>query len=627
MTYAATHLAGLAVLLAAFVGAGAAIEGIAGSPRTTGEWAGFTRVIIGITAWLIVLFACAALGLLEKAPLVTAVGATAAFAIVTAWRNGKSHVDALRDFIRTPTNVGRVAFVGPAIVLISLLFVSLTPVVGWDDRVYHLTLPRIYLEHGGFRRIPFNVYSNWPLNAELLYALAMLVHDYVLAKLIHLAFLALTIFATYRLASRHAFPLAGSIAASLLLANPVLLDEARFAYIDLAFAFFFFMAFVHACEHLDDRRITPLFLSGVCCGLVAGTKLTGAIAAPSVGILVIASRVIPNRWAEFRGAVRDVALWLVLPAALLALPWYVRSYVYTANPFYPLFYDQFGGQEWTTELNRQLLDWQRSIGMGRGLLDYILLPVRVALQGATGYAHFDGRINPLWVLLVPFSATRIRSSPLVRRSLGMAAMYFAVWAATSQQARFLIPMLPFLAVAAGVAVAEVLDNVAPGRSYQAIVSVTVGVALLWSARFVIRDGATDASQLLAHGFEVPGDVRNDTERFISEQLPADARLLLLNTNEGFFINREYVADSFFEASQINALLLQGEGGAIGISRRLRGMGITHVLFARRDWAIPYPPALGQFLGNSGLTQLVYKSEDGQYWLFQIRGATSRPIGE
>ena len=47
--------------------------------------------------------------------------------------------------------------------------------------------------------------------------------------------------------------------------------------------------------------------------------------------------------------------------------------------------------------------------------------------------------------------------------------------------------------------------------------------------------------------------------------PADAKLMLLNTNHGFFCHRDFVADSFFEASQINALFL-GADGKKGIDR-------------------------------------------------------------
>ena len=630
MSHIATHLAGLALLFAAFSGAGAAIAYVVPPLGLGREWRGLTRIVLGVAAWLTLLFICAALGHLRRVPLVGIALAAAGLAIAVGWRQRTDSLLALRACLhgRPSRSLAWIALAAPLLVIAALVFISLTPNVGWDDSVAHLTLPRIYLAHAGFVRVPFNVYSNWPLNPQLLYAFAMLVQDYILAKLVHLAFLGLTVFASYRLASTYSTPLGGGVAAALLLANPVVLDEARSAYIDLAFAFFLFMAFVYALQHLEQRRAAPLLLSGICCGLVAGTKLTGVVAAPCIALLVIVSRTAASRSREFRRACADAALYVALPAVLLTAPWYVRSYWYTGNPVYPLFYGTFGGPEWNTDVNRQFVEWQQSIGMGRRLIDYVLLPLRVALYGGDDYAHFDGRINPLWVLLVPFSLTFVRSSPLVRRSLAVAGLYFVLWAATSQQARFLIPILPLLASAAGVALATALEKIGRVRpAYVAAASAAVCLALLWSTRFVILDGATAARQILASGVNVPGDAANGAERFISERLPANARLMLLNTNQGFFIERDYIADSFFEASQLNALVLQGDGGAPGISRRLRSMGITHVLLAARDWGIPYPGALSDFLGNSGLTRLIYTSPDGAYRLFEVRGPMGRSIGE
>ena len=629
MTHVPTHLAAIVLLFAAFYGAGAAIAFVLPPLGIRLEWRPLVLIVLGITGWLVVLFLCAVFHRLDRASLVVGAVATATFGVVDASRHARGYSTAVHAVASDPlpANVALAALTAPAIVFVALLLISLTPYIGWDDSVAHLTLPRIFLAHDGFVRVPFNVYSNWPLNPQLLYAFAMLVDDYIVAKLVHLTFLGLTAFAVYRLTSASS-RLAGVIAVMLLLANPVVLDEARSAYIDLAFAFFLLMAFICALQYLDERRTMPLVLSGVCCGLVAGTKLTGAIAAPCIGLLVIGSRVAPNKWNELRSACIDALLYLALPAAILAAPWYVRSYVYTGNPFYPLFFERLGGPEWNSDLNRQFIDWQQSIGMGRGLLDYAALPFRVALYGGDDYAHFDGRINPLWAVLVPFTLTAFRASPLVRRSLAIAALYFIVWAATSQQARFLIPILPLLAVAAGVAVALALERVVPGRSAAiAFVAVLMGLAVLLDARFVVMDGVRAARIVLASRLDVPGDARNDVEQFISERLPANARLMLLNTNQGFFIDRDYVADSFFEASQLNALVLQGNGGAAGISRRLRGMSITHVLLARRDWGIPYPPALADFLNNPGLSELIYTSADAEYRLYTVRGPSGPATAE
>jgi hypothetical protein len=95
--------------------------------------------------------------------------------------------------------------------------------------------------------------------------------------------------------------------------------------------------------------------------------------------------------------------------------------------------------------------------------------------------------------------------------------------------------------------------------------------------------------------------------------------MMLDTNQGFFVDREYIADSFFEASQINALILEGSSDAPDVSRRLRERGITHVLLSTHNWDIPYPPALSEFLKDRGLVDLLYSCPDRTCFLFRVRG--------
>jgi 4-amino-4-deoxy-L-arabinose transferase-like glycosyltransferase len=628
-----THLASFGVLLAAFLSAGVLVEHLV-RPFKVQTAAGLTRLTLGIIFWIAVLFVLASAGVLR----LSMVGSITSLVIVLAaplvWADRRSFVaDVRARFRKLRPDVTMVLLGAAGIVLMALLFASLTPEVGWDPNVAHLTLPKLYLANGGFRRVPFNVYSYWPLNIQLLYAFAMLIHDYVLAKLLNLMFLVLCMVAVYRLASRHSSAIGGSCAAMLTLANPVLLDEARFAYIDLGFAFFFVMAFAFALEHLESRRLAPLVLAGVCCGAIAGTKLLGAVAAPCIAITVVVARLKPNPTAdsrpptsfsavEMRRAIRDVVLCIAVPAFMLALPWYFRSYWYAGNPFYPLFYAWFGGPEWNASLTQQFYVWQQSIGMGRQWFDYLLLPFRVVLSGGDDYRHFDGRVSQVWVIVVPLSLALSGSNRITRPALGVAGLYFVTWAATSQQARFLIPILPLLAIAGGVAIDNVLARfpaIRPAR--MRLIAVAGSVLLLWSTHVVVMDGARAGRGMLTQGVSVPGAAKGPLYQFIDDRLPPDARLMLLNTNQGFFVDREYVADSFFEASQMNALMLDGSGNAPELSRRLRARGITHVLLSTDEWEIPYPPALREFLNDRGLTELMYSCPDRTCFLFRIRGGS------
>ena len=102
--------------------------------------------------------------------------------------------------------------------------------------------------------------------------------------------------------------------------------------------------------------------------------------------------------------------------------------------------------------------------MGRGWIDYLLLPYRVAVEARHGdFRTFDGRLNPLWIVLLPLAAVVARSDQRVRRAVVFTATFFTLWALGSQQIRLLIPTLPHAAFAGGVAVAMVLRLMIEGN--------------------------------------------------------------------------------------------------------------------------------------------------------------------
>ena len=62
--------------------------------------------------------------------------------------------------------------------------------------------------------------------------------------------------------------------------------------------------------------------------------------------------------------------------------------------------------------------------MGRGGLDYLLLPLRVILFGERGYESFDGRILRSCLPLIPLAAWMTGRQPLIGRCLGILRSLF-----------------------------------------------------------------------------------------------------------------------------------------------------------------------------------------------------------
>ena len=103
-----------------------------------------------------------------------------------------------------------------------------------------------------------------------------------------------------------------------------------------------------------------------------------------------------------------------------------------------------------------------------------------------------------------------------------------------------------------------------------------------------------------------------------EQLPEQARLLMVNTNHGFFCRREYLADSFFEASQTRELVVNCRSKS-EVTEVLRSRGLTHVLIDARQRGIRYPEAFLELLAEpEPEAERIYDSEDGRFTLLELR---------
>lgn len=197
MTYLLAHTAGLLLLAAGVWLAGYVIE--RGGLRLDDEWLRLpARICLGLACWIATLFVLAAIGALHRPALVAVTATLGLAAACIHRRHAPETTEPARH--RRRWRLDRISIllgVGLAAVLVPLYLLALTPAVSWDASVYHLTLPKLFLAHQGFREVPFNVYSNWPLATELLFAAAMLVKDYVLAKLVHFAFGLLVLYALW----------------------------------------------------------------------------------------------------------------------------------------------------------------------------------------------------------------------------------------------------------------------------------------------------------------------------------------------------------------------------------------------------------------------------------------------
>ncbi|HBY61938.1 MAG TPA: hypothetical protein DEH78_19130 [Solibacterales bacterium] len=280
---------------------------------------------------------------------------------------------------------------------------ALAPEIQPDGITYHLGIVKEWLRTGGFgERVTF--YEILPLGMETLFAIAYGLGGGPAAKLTHFAFL-LAAFplicatgARLGLSARSA-----SIAAALYFTAPVAAVSGTSTYTDAGLVFFALAAF-------------HLLLTGGPSGWAAGfcyaIKLTGAV--------------VPL--AAFWPARRKI--WFAAAAAVSIVPWLARALAWTGNPVAPLLNAVFPNPSFAPQTAEI---WSYDLHWWRAPLELTLFGEK--LNGALGPA-FLGAPVALWAL-------RRRQGQWL---LGAALLLALPWAA-NPGTRFLLPALPFVALA------------------------------------------------------------------------------------------------------------------------------------------------------------------------------------
>ena len=224
---------------------------------------------------------------------------------------------------------------------LATLVAALAPPSQWDELAYHLAVPKNYLHEGRIFYIPYDHHSNFPFLLQMQYLLQLSVGNVAGAKLVHWLCGILLALSVASFCRRH-FGLVGKgselVAAALVVGSPLVVWESTTAYIDLGSALFTWLGF-HALVNAataprDGGSVRWLVVSAALMGFALGTKATvlGFWGMCLLGILGW-NLVTERKWAK--ETLPHAALWAAISLAIGAV-WYVKTFLYTGNPVYPV---------------------------------------------------------------------------------------------------------------------------------------------------------------------------------------------------------------------------------------------------------------------------------------------------
>jgi hypothetical protein len=306
-------------------------------------------------------------------------------------------------------------------------FNAMAPEASADGSTYHLGLVGRYLREHGFRPITWDIYASFSEGVEMLFLFAFAFGKHSAAAVVHYAFLVALSWQMVVYARRAGFPRLGACAALLVFACPVVGKDATSAYNDVALACVTFALF-SLLQAWDEERMKKLLIPiGLLAGFCYAIKYTGGVG--------IAYAVAFVAWKSRRSREVRPALIVASIAALVAAPWLVKNWLWVHNPVSPFFNHLFSNPFVTSWFEN---DYRRYLSL-YDLSSRWQIPWAAAVTG-----RLAGLLGPVF-LLAPIALLALRQR--AGRQLMLAAAVFGSTYFGNIGARFLIPPLPFLALA------------------------------------------------------------------------------------------------------------------------------------------------------------------------------------
>lgn len=315
---------------------------------------------------------------------------------------------------------------------------AMAPEMSPDGSAYHLGLVARYLRDHGFSRITTNMYASLTQGIEMLYMFAFAFGRHSSAALVHCVFTLALPLLVLNHARRSGFPVAGVGAAALVLCSPLVGVDGTTAYNDVAVSALVFSVFCLLEIWLAERTQALLIPIGLVAGFCFASKYTAALAIPYAGLWIL--------WRTWRTRQPVLRPALVFSACvlLMAVPWMVKNWIIVGNPLSPFANRFFPNPNVRISFEKEYFELMSRYG---DIKDW----KQIALEATARGEKLAGMLGAVFIL-TPLALLALRDRA-GRRILLAAAVFFATYV-NNIGARFLLPSMPFFALALAMTLAR-----------------------------------------------------------------------------------------------------------------------------------------------------------------------------
>jgi hypothetical protein len=506
---------------------------------------------------------------------------------------------------------------------LNLLRAMAPPHGATDPLAYQLALPKIFLEKHFFSFEPTVTGTLYPSNINLLFLVGIALRNGILAQIFHWALGMLSLLAIVGFSQRFFTLRVGIWGATFFSFMPVVVIGSPLGYVDLGLCFFQFMAFWGLINWFEKPERKNLVLAAVLTGVAMGTKHQGIASLMVGGPFILTIWILVWRLGVWEG-MKNAGVFLAI-ALIPVVPWYMRSYWVSGNPFWPLMSGFWGGEfsygpitakDGTSSLAGVVgialpsLEWFRIYWDSMSPWNWTFSP-----QG------WQKAIGVYFVALLPgvFLFARERKHYFL---LGFCVVYLLILVKfLHMNPRYGLVLFAFAGILSGL----VAEGLASSRTWTVSLLFRFGILATIFLNLVWGHFLSKSVAGVALGAESRDSFLQVSEpiyrvmKFANEKLPSTSRILFQGIVKGFYCDHPYIWDHPYQKVIEYARLKTPEE----LRAHLRTLGISHIIRMIRvpqgRLNLGYPQYfLDEFHEEfrKEYLQLVYRDE--YFVLFQIK---------
>ena len=553
------------------------------------------NIALGAALWSLVWFFLGLFGLYKPAAAIAATIVGLGLAAYGLKRIGEIRAESGAPEKASGTDYLLLVLIAAPVVL--SLIGALAPPTAKDTLLYHFALPKAFVAQGSNAFVEGNIASYLALGGEMHNVWAMLLGDLLGpraaeagAGAVNWLFFPLLLAAVFgwarELDSSRRFSL---IAVLMVAAIPTAYHVAASSYVDLELALYITLAIYAVSRWWKSQENGWLILMAIFLGAALSIKLTTVFVLAAFA-LVVAFRA---RNASDSGRVLTFGMATILLALVVASPWYLRTWKATGSPVFPFYMSIWKGQApgWDVERSN-LFQGMNSLygGENKTAFDYLIAPWNLSVKAQPELdQYFDGVLGVAFLAGLPiliWALWKLEMPVEIKIGAAAAAIMFLFWLFSSQQLRYLLPIVPVLAIAIAISAQRLFDRESMG-SQVALTAASAAAILVSFAWFlqtaplrVVLGGETREAYLARNLDYYP------YYQYLNSETPADAKVWLIDLRRDTYnLDRPAISDYLFEDWTLKNMVWDARSTA-DLKAKAASLGVQYIL-TRHDVLFDY----------------------------------------